>query len=440
MKLNKIFINHRCVSLAIFSLINIPIVHAFDLFDAWQASLIYSADYEAAKFGQKAEQEQEVQARALLLPQLNASTNYQKQPTSLSSTTQIMGWNVQLNQTLFDKTRWAQYQQGKLAKKMAVQKLSNVEEELLLNVSKAYFQILLNQDKLLAVEQEQKAYSLQIKQAIALFEKGAATIVDTNEAQAGYEAARAKKISIMTNLLVAKNNLESLTGLDPKEITPIKKTQIDQLLGKTLKKDWIILAEKNNPEWQLQKLALDNAKQNLIAAQANRWPKVTLTAGYQKNYNTQQFFGRDQQYRTKGGTVGMQFNIPLFSGGQINSQIREAAARKEQSRVLLTATERKIKLAIEQAYQTTMGSEYQILAQQQVLKATEVKLNATQLARKVGIRSSLDELQALQDKTDAEQQLAEARYNYVIAYLQLLQNSGTLSDSEQQQRIKKLLY
>lgn len=415
-------------------------VNAFDLFEAWQAALSYSADYKAAKYERQAEREQEIQARAPLLPQISANASFQKQPPTLSSTTQTAGWNIQASQTLFDKAQWARYQQGRLTTKMAEQKLSNTEEELLLNVAKAYFQVLLNRDKLAAVEQEQAAYEQQIKQSIALFEKGAATIVDTNEAQAGYEAARAKKISIMTNLLIAQNNLESLTGLNPDTVKSIKENSIDNLLGKTVKKDWFSLAREHNEEWQLQKLALASAKQGVVAAKAGHWPRVSLVAGYQNNYNTQQFYGIEQHYRSKGSTVTVQFSIPLYSGGLINSQVREAAAKELQNQALLLATERKIRLNVEQAYQSVMGGEYQIRAQQQLLKANEVKLRATKLGRKVGVRSTLDEIQAQQAQADAQQQLAEARYNYIVSYLQLLQSSGILIENLQKQRLRKLLY
>ncbi|WP_066570600.1 TolC family outer membrane protein, partial [Snodgrassella sp. CFCC 13594] len=378
--------------------------------------------------------------RAALLPQVSANASYQKQPPALSTTTQSHGWNIQASQTLFDKARWAQYQQGRLAAQMADQKLAHTEEELLINVAQAYFQVLLNKDKLISIEQEKQAYALQIKQAVALFEKGAATIVDTNEAQAGYEAARAKKISTMTDLLVAENALESLTGLNPKDIAPIKKADLGNLLANSNKTDWFDLAKTHNPEWQLQKLALDNAKQGVTAAKAGHWPKLTLTGGYQDNHNTQEYYGIEQHYRSKGATVTVQLSMPLYSGGLARSQVREAAARELQGQSQLLATERKIRLAIDQAYQTTLGGQYQIRAQQQLLKASEVKLNATQLGRKVGVRSNLDELQAQQAKADAEQKLAEARYGYVSAYLQLLKNAGLLADEAQQKTIRKLLY
>ncbi|ORF41621.1 TolC family protein [Snodgrassella alvi] len=422
-----------------YSVISAP-VQAFDLFDAWQAAINYSADFSAAQSERDAQKEQLAQTRAALLPQVNGNYIYQKQPPSLSSTTQTHGWNVQASQALFDKTKWAQYQQGKITANMADWQLENVKEDLLFNVAKAYFQVLLIEDKLVSIEKEKEAYAMQIRQSKALFNKGAATILDTNEAQAGYEAARAKKVSAMTDLLVAQNNLANITGLDPKQIKRLRHTDFGDLLGKTSKADWINTAQKNNPEWQQQKLALENAKQAYIAAKAENWPKLTINGGYQDNHQIQQFYGLDHGTRSKGGIVTVQLSMPLFTGGLIHSKIKEAAAKEQQNKFLLIATERKIELNVNQAYQTTLGNLYQIQAQQQLLKANSVKLEATQLGRKVGIRSNLDELQALQAKADAEQKLAEAQYGYITTYIQLLQSAGILTQPTEQKKLHKLLY
>lgn len=422
-----------------YSVISAP-AQAFDLFDAWQAAINYSADFSAAQSERDAQKEQLTQTRAALLPQVNSNYIYQKQPSSLSSTTQTHGWNVQASQALFDKAKWAQYQQGKITAKMADWQLENVKEDLLFNVAKAYFQVLLIEDKLVSIEKEKEAYAMQIRQSKALFDKGAATILDTNEAQAGYEAARAKKISAMTDLLIAQNNLANITGLDPKQIKRLKNKDFGDLLGKTSKADWVNTAQKNNPEWKQQKLALENAKQAYIAAKAENWPKLTINGGYQDNHQIQQFYGLDHGTRSKGGIVTVQLSMPLFSGGLIHSKIKEAAAKEQQNKFLLIATERKIELNINQAYQTTLGNLYQIKAQQQLLKANSIKLEATQLGRKVGIRSNLDELQALQAKADAEQKLAEAQYGYITTYIQLLQSAGILTQSTEQKKLHKLLY
>lgn len=413
-------------------------VYAFDLTQAWQAAKTYSADYAAAQYGRDAEAEQKHQARAALLPQISANALYQKQPASLSSNTQSHGWNIQANQVLFDKSRWAQYQQGKLAEQIADVKLINSETELLVKVAQAYFEVLLQQDKLLAIRDEKTAYEQQLKQAIALFHKGAATIVDTHEAQAGYDAALAKEIATHNQLIIARNHLTDLTGLDVQSIRALKSGLPNDLLNNRLESYWQDLAQQHNSEWQLQKFNHQQTVEGIKAAQGNRLPKLNLSGGYQNYHNTQQYGRNEQHYRSKGGTLTLQLTVPLYSGGQINSQVREALAKERQQQELLIATERKVKLAVKQAYRTIIGNRYQILAQQRLLETNRAKLASTKLGRTVGVRTHLELIQAQQAKAEAEQKLAEAKYSYLVAYIQLLHHVGVLVEPKQQQELLSL--
>ena len=258
-----------------FSLFSIlpTIANSFTLLDAWQAALGYSADFSAAKHERDAESEKKNQARAELLPQVNANATYQKQPYSLSSNTQSRGWNVQATQVLFDRSLFAQYKQGKINAEMADARLYGSEDELRINVAKAYFDILLNKDKLAAITEEKSAYARQLQRAQEMFKQGAATILDTNEAKSGYDAALAKEISTLAQLQVAENTLANLTGLDPSQISPVKSDKnLADFLGESQEQEWQALAEQHNPEWQLQRKTLENATQAVKAAKGSRLP------------------------------------------------------------------------------------------------------------------------------------------------------------------------
>ena len=430
-----------------FSLFSIlpPIANSFTLLDAWQAALGYSADFSAAKHERDAESEKKNQARAELLPQVNANATYQKQPYSLSSNTQSRGWNVQATQVLFDRSLFAQYKQGKINAEMADARLYGSEDELRINVAKAYFDILLNKDKLAAITEEKSAYARQLQRAQEMFKQGAATILDTNEAKSGYDAALAKEISTLAQLQVAENTLANLTGLDPSQISPVKSDKnLADFLGESQEQEWQALAEQHNPEWQLQRKTLENATQAVKAAKGSRLPTLTVNGGYQDDHSTyrQEYYGgsSDLTYRSKGGMFNVQLRVPLFTGGKISSQIREAVAREMQNKDLLTATERKVQLEVRQAYQTTRSSKIQTLAQQRLLESNQAKLEATLLGRQVGVRNNLEEIQAQQEKADAEQKLAEAKYTYIQAYLKLLQSAGVLGDEERIRRVGMLLF
>ena len=417
---------------------------------AWQAALHYSADHAAAKHSRDAEAEQKYQARAALLPQISANAVYQKQPYSLSANTQSHGWNVQASQILYDKSRFAQYRQGRLAAQMADIRLENHADDVRLNVAQAYFDVLLNRDKLAAIRDEKNAYRQQIRQAQAMFAQGAATIIDTYEAQAGYDAALAKEIATATQLQVAENALADLTGLNAAAIRPLDKQaeQVDLLDGRQ-EPQWQKLAAAHNRSWQLQKAALENAEAALAAAKGGHLPKLTLNSGYQDNHSTREYGGDAQKYRSKGATLTLQLSMPLYSGGHTASQdsgghtasqVREAAAREAQNRELLLAAERQAKLAVRQSYLGSHSSKIQVLAQQRLLNAADARLQATRLGKEVGIRNNLEEVQAQQAQAEAVQKLAEARYAHIQAYLQLLHSAGVLGEQARAEKINALLF
>ncbi|MGN6879700.1 TolC family protein [Neisseria sp. P0020.S005] len=427
-----------------------PSAHSFTLFDAWQAALEYSADYSAAKYERDAEAAKKVQARAELLPQASANYQYQRQPYSLSSNTQSNGWNVQVSQVLFDRSKFAQYKQGKLAEEMADIRLDNSGNELQIAVANAYFDVLMYRDKLKAIREEKAAYEKQVKRAQEMFHQGVATVLDTHEAMSGYDNALSKEVDTLTNLRTAENTLANLTGLDPNEITVLKMKDgndtID-LLDNSQEYEWQSLAEVHNPEWQLQRKNLENARQEVKVAKGARIPTVTVNGGYTDNRGTYHYdysaYGAssfDQDYRSKGAMFNIQISMPLFTGGKISGRIKEAASREMQNRELLTAAERKIRLDIKQAYYTIHSNKMQIMAQQRLLESSRAKLEATRLGRQVGVRNNLEETQAQQAASDAEQKLAEAKYSYIKAYLRLLQSAGVLKDENRIRRLSAALF
>ena len=128
-----------------------------------------------------------------------------------------------MTQVLFDRSLFAQYKQGKINAEMADARLYGSEDELRINVAKAYFDILLNKDKLAAITEE-KRLCPTASVAQEMFKQGAATILIPIKLQSGYDAALAKEISYaFAQLEVAENTLANLTGLDPSQISPVKK-------------------------------------------------------------------------------------------------------------------------------------------------------------------------------------------------------------------------
>lgn len=401
---------------------------AFDLPEAWRAARTHSADYRAADFNRDAEVEREKQSKAALLPQVSAHASYQYQPPSLSSTKTTRSRNIQLNQTIYDGTKWAQYRQSKLNTQAAESRLSHEQADMMLKVSESYFNVLLAKDTIRAVESEREAYRQQMEQANQMFQVGVATAVDIHEAQAGYDAAVAKSIDALMQKQMAENLLADYTGYDSVEIKPVSVENLVARIEPQVKKrslsDWQNLALQHNHEYQTQKLTANMAQEGINMAKANRLPKVNATVGYQHNRYRGTQNEVDYNQTGKGLSASINLSVPLFTSGEIRSQVREAAARVGEAESKLLGIERKVKLAVKQAFTENNAIRYQILAQERLLASSRLKLKSTRTGKDFGVRSNLEVMQAQQQFADAEQKLAQARYRYLQSYLALVKESG----------------
>ena len=401
---------------------------AFDLNEAWTAARYHSAEYDAARHARDAAQEPQEQAKARLLPQVSANANYTNRAQDSYDKYRSHGWNAQISQPLFDGPRWRQYQAEQITARLGDSQLDNTASELMLETGKAYLDILTAQDKLAAVAAEKTAYTAQIAQAKGLFDSGEATIIDTYEAQAGLDAANAREIRLRTELVTAQNRLANLTGLAPDHAEAIADRALPDLAGREDEKSWINKAIANSAAVQSRRLQVEKSEADRATAESEHWPQLSLNVGYQDNRNKiAQHGGNPNSNRNRGAYVGVQFTIPIYSGGEIRSKEKQSAAILAQRQAELEAETGQIRLQVRQTLATLHGEWAQIAAQQQLLHTNTAKLESTRLGREVGVRNTIDEIKAEQEKAQAEEQLAEAKYRYIAACLQLLHLTGELT-------------
>lgn len=421
--------------------------HAFDLVEAWSAARQYDTGIAASHNDYLAGQEQGPQGRALLLPQVNLSGSYshnnpirQVQPltSTLATGGETHGYGVNLTQPLFDVSRYANYRKGQIGQELAQTTLDSAEQQLMIDVAAAYFNVLLAQDTLAATEVAKKAYLSQLEQAKTEFEIGTATITDTNEAQADYDGAIADEIQTQSDLEVSRNTLARLTGLSPLQIQPLTgQIPLERPSPDTLDA-WLELALANSLKIRAKEQALAQAEQTLLDKRSGHLPVVQLTAGYQDTISNDPQTTLSGASRSRASSIGVNLTLPLFNGGGVNSQIREAVAQRDSARDQLEDSRRQTRDAVRSAWLgVTSGAAY-VRAQQQRLVSAKSKLESTTLGKEVGIRTNLDLLKAKQDYTDVLKKLATARYRYLNAQLQLAQAAGRL-DLDTLQRVNRTI-
>ncbi|MEO9386103.1 TolC family outer membrane protein [Chromobacterium phragmitis] len=420
--------NHSLTLIALLALGSALPAQAFDLVGAWQAARDYNADFAAARAQREAGQEKLVQGRSQLLPQASVSGNYSYtnpiQPSSAQRRYESHGYNVGVQQPLFDVGKYTGYQKGKIGTQLADTAFSAAEQQLILDIAQAYFDVLRARDTLAATRASKKTYQNLLEQAKTAFEVGTATITDTHEAQAGYDGAVAQEISDANNLELAENNLKRLTGLEPSAIQSVRE-QLPLDPPKPAGLDaWVGMALRGSLKIQNAEQNLQLTEQTITEKRGNHLPTVNLTAGYNDAISNQPSLFNQQH--TRGSSVGVTVTLPLFAGGGINSQVREAVAQRDAARDQLEAARRQVKEDVRKAFLGVTNGAALVRAQQQLLVSAKSKVESTRLGKEVGIRTSIDLLQAEQAYYTALTTLANAKYSYLTAKLALAQSAGQL--------------
>ena len=405
---------------------------AFDLQAAWDAALGYDASHSAAAYQRLAAQENIPQARAALLPQVSLNGSYQRnhpiKPDADSNNS--YGYSVQATQTLFDASKYADYKQGKLAAKLADVQFDLSEQQLLLNVSQAYFDVLTAYDLISASKASKKLYQRQLEQAKTMFDVGAATIVDTHEAQAGLDNAQVQVLNAEQKLHLAQQKLEYYTGLNPVDIERIDGKQVNRILNRKTLAEWQQLAYLSNTNISAKHLAVEQAQAAVQKAKANRYPTVELQAAYQDQHQQVSNMGFSENVHNKGASIGVNLSMPLYTGGALSSQVRQTQFELLQREDELTASKRDTDLQVREQYLNVQSGLAQVNALEQLVLTNRKKLESSQLGQQVGVRSNLDVIDAQRTLAESEQQLAKARYDYLQAQLALAQAAGQLQTGE----------
>ena len=409
---------------------------AFDLLQAVESAREYNAEFSAAQEDLNASREKATQGRALLMTQVNASANYQYSnqvaPGQLGHHDSIT-YGIHLQQPLFDVRKYTEYQKSQLTTQQAEIFFTAAQQQLIMDTSQAYFNVLLAHHTLAATRASKKTSHQQLEHTKAAFEGGSATMVDINETQANHDGAVAQEIQAYNSLALAESHFRRLTGLDPKNIRPLRdKLRLDQTQPATLD-GWLELALRNSPNIRAEEKALEIADTNLTQAQGAHMPTINLTA----SYNNTQSRAPIQQLQTRS-SIGSSLTLPLFAGGGITSQVREATARKESAKKKLEASRRQVSEDVRRAFLSVATGVALVRAQERLLTSATSRVESIRFGKKMGIRNNIDLLQAEQTYYSTRVSLARANYDYLIARLSLSKASGQL-DSQALSEVNTLI-
>jgi outer membrane protein len=425
--MTKFRLSALSASIATLLLVN---AHAQSLSDLYAAARSYDATYISAKLQFDANLAKADQAKALLLPQvgLSASATRSQLETNPPGSTQTFGANgitLSASQPLFRPANKATYDQGMKQVELSQQQLTAAEQDLIVRVSQAYFDVLASRDNVALVAAQKAAAAEQLASAKRNFEVGTATITDTREAQARFDLVVAQEIVANNDLRVKSIALDQAVG---KTGTEPKSLQLPVALPPVLPADmnaWVQQSETSHPNIQLAQLALDVAKLETEKAQAGHLPTVDLVANYGITKNNGAA-GVARDYRTNVGTLGVQFSMPLFAGFSTQNRIRETVVLEEKARNDLEGAKRAVAQITRTAFLGVNAGTSQVSALEAAEKSSQSALDATTLGYKVGVRINLDVLNAQAQLFQTKRDLARARYDVLVGGIKLRQANGTL--------------
>ncbi len=396
----------------------------------YQSARDFDATYLSARSQYQANLAKAEQARAGLRPQasLSAGANVANVDSSLTGRRDTNSQNAALGASmpLYRPVNQIAFDQAQKSLEVAEGQLLAAEHDLIVRSSQAYFDVLAAQDTLTFVKAQKTAVAEQLAAAKRNFEVGTSTITDSREAQARYDLVLAQEIAAENDLRVKKLALDQLVGRSGTEplalATPVGLPALSpEDLG-----PWVAQSEAAHPGIRQARAALDIAALETRRAEAGKKPTVDLTGQYQIARSPSTSALAAGNVRTNTASVGVQFNMPLYTGGALENRIVEAAALEDKARTDLEAARRTVAQATRAAYFGVISGLGQVKALEAAEASSQSALDANKLGYQVGVRINIDVLNAQSQLFQTKRDLAVARYNVLVGGLRLKQASGVL--------------
>ena len=414
-----------------------PFAKGQSLVELYESARAFDASYQSAKLQYDANLARADQAKAGILPTAGLAagvsrTGFDNTNPAVDRSFSTQNATLSASQPLYRPANWATYEQAFKQVEQAKAQLDTAEQDLVVRTSQAYFDVLATLDTLAFVRAQKVAVAEQLASAKRNFEVGTSTITDTREAQARYDLVVAQEISAENDLRVKKIALDQLVGkveaqpkglVVPLDLPPVVPLDVNA---------WVQQSELVHPNIRLAQSALGIAELEVKKAEAGHKPTLDAVASYNitrsPSGTTQNAFSS----RLTTGSIGVQFNVPLFAGFSTQNRIRETLSLKDKAISDLEGARRTVALSTRTAYFGVLSGQGQVKALEAAELSSQSALDANKLGYQVGVRINIDVLISQSQLFQTKRDLAQARYNVLLGGLRLRQANGTLSPEDLQ--------
>lgn len=409
-------------------------VWALDLSQAYQAALLQDATLRGTQAATAARHERLPQTRAQLLPSLSFSAsrnrnalesntrNFLGKPVTTHSNYTSSSEALTLKQPLFRAYQMADYRQAQAQVEDADALLERELQNVGVRVSGAYFEALLTAEQLALVLAQKSAYTSQLDAAKKRFAAGSGTRTDIDEAQAALDMNVAQELEVRQNVDFTRRQLQTLVNqpidhlatLDPAKMALLPPSP-DRL------EDWTARAESSSPEMRSLRAQLEAARREVEKAQAGHLPTLDAVAQWSRT-ESDTVTSVNNRYTNK--SIGLQLNVPIFSGGYVNSLVRQALAEQERAEQALEALRRDLGIRVHREFRGVTEGVLKVRALEQAVRSSGQVALSNQRSFEAGSRTLIDTLNAEQQKVQAQRDLAHARFIYLISRVRLQALTG----------------
>lgn len=406
-----------------------PLAWGLDFRQAYEAAFENDATIRASRASAESSRERLPQARAQLRPNVSLSVgrnfndltthghNFLGQPTTSETNYYSGNQTLAVRQPIYRPFLHAQLRQAEAQVRDADAALERDEQALVVRVGETYFEALLARDQLALVLAQKATYTTQLDAARKGLEAGSGTRTDVDEAQARLDMTFAQELEARQNEGYTRHRLEVLTGqkvdvlagLDAERFMP-------QGLVPVSVDEWIDRAEDRSPELQSLRAQVEIAQQEIDKSKAGHMPTLDAVAQWART-NSDSVTSVNSRYDNK--TIGLQLSIPLYAGGYVSSTVRQAAAAQVRAQEMLEAARRDLGVRVHREFRGVTEGVLRIKALQQAVRSAEQAVLSSRKSFEAGVRTTVDVLNAEQQRVMALRDLAQARYLYLVSRLRL---------------------
>jgi protease secretion system outer membrane protein len=415
-----------------------PVLDLVSLFDA---SRLNDASYRTAIFDYQASQNEEAVARGALLPQVSLGARYGKGgPLGSGSKVDYAQSDVytsntatlSVQQALYDKGRWASYEQGKARGALGEHQFDEAGQQLYLRVVEAYFDVARAENELSLAEQQKAAIAGLARQARRLYEAGEGTITDSEEAQSRLDLIEAQEIELVARRRAALRKLAARTGMSVSDIVQMREqAPVPPLLAPEQDlRYWMDQALASSPQLASQRASIRVAETESDAQRAGHYPTLALTGQLAQTDETDYYEDRQRQ---SSYYVGVSVNVPIYEGGSVTASVRRADAQLYSARAQLDAQLQTLSEDVETDYLGVVAGYEKGKALLTAVSSSQRALESAQKGYQSGVRSTTDILDAQQQLFQARRDLLNARLDMLTSYVSLHARAGRMDRAILQQ-------